>query len=279
VDGEDCLALVRTQVAAGPRVPGTAGHRETEALIIRHLEATAEVVRVHSFQIISPWDSSEVVLRNILGVFRPESPVRILLGAHWDTRPGADREEDPARRHLPVPGANDGASGTAVLLEVARALADQPPSIGVDLVFFDGEDLGLDGQAETFALGSAGFVRDHPSYRPAFALIVDMVGRAGTRIPREALSAASAGALVEWVWRIGREAGVSVMADSLGGPVYDDHVAFLRAGVPALDLVDLADPAWHTTDDLPANCSPLALEETARWVLAVIAEAERTLSP
>jgi Zn-dependent M28 family amino/carboxypeptidase len=164
-----------------------------------------------------------------------------------------------------------------VLLEVATALAARPPAIGVDLVLFDGEDQGRPSEPETYALGSQEFVRAHPEYRPAFVVNLDMVGRKGLRIPKEPHSVVGAAWLVERVWAAGRDIGSTVLVDSLGPPVFDDHVAFLRAGIPAVDLIDLRDPNWHTTADLPEACAPESLGEVGRLVLAVLRDAERTL--
>jgi Zn-dependent M28 family amino/carboxypeptidase len=265
------------QVELGPRVPGSPGHARALEYYRAHLEPLADRVFVHEFDAVSPLDSSAVTLRNVVAVFRPDSPTRILFGAHWDTRPVADEDPEPARRRDPVPGANDGASGVAVLLEVATSLAARPPGIGVDLVLFDGEDLGRPAEPETYALGSQEFVRAHPEYRPAFLVNLDMVGRRGLRIPKEPHSVLGAGWLVERVWAAGREMRSTVLVDSLGPPVFDDHVPFLRAGIPAVDLIDLRDPNWHTTADLPEACAPESLGEVGRLVLAILRDAERTL--
>ena len=234
---------------------------------------------IHAFETVLPLDSTRVTLQTVVAVFNPGSTSRILFGAHWDTRPVADSEEDESLRVLPVPGANDGASGVAVLLEVATALATVPPEVGVDLVLFDGEDAGIHEQPETFALGSARFVEDHPTYRPALVVILDMVGKRGLKIPKEQYSVAGAAPVVERVWQLGRDLGLTVLADTLGPPVYDDHIAFLRAGIPAIDLIDLDDPHWHTTRDLPENCAPESLDEVGRLVLEIVRMAEESLSP
>jgi Zn-dependent M28 family amino/carboxypeptidase len=267
------------QVEMGPRAPGYPGHGQALDYFRSHLESRADRVFLHRFEVTSPLDSSVVELQTVVAVFNPDSPTRILFGAHWDTRPVADQETDEALRQLPVPGANDGASGVAVLLEVATALAARSPKIGVDLALFDGEDLGRPAEAETYALGSARFVEDHPDYRPVFMVNLDMVGRKGTRIPKESHSVLGAAWLVERLWAIGREIGTTVLVDSIGPPVFDDHIAFLRAGIPAVDLIDFQDPNWHTTHDLPEACAPESLGEVGRLVLAIVRDAERTLRP
>jgi len=278
-DAERAWAHLEAQVAAGPRIPGSEGHRRTLEYLLAHLEGKADRVSVHAFETVSPLDSSAVTYRNVVAVFAPDRPVRLLFGAHWDTRPIADQEEDPALRELPVPGANDGASGVAVLLEVAEALAADPPRIGVDLVLFDGEDSGIAEQAETFALGSQRFVRDHPTYRPSLVVILDMVGRRDTRIAREANSLLAAPGAVESIWSLAAEMGIASIVDSVGGAIWDDHAAFLQAGIPAVDLIDPADPDWHTTRDLPENCSPRSLEDLGRLVLGIIRQAETAHRP
>jgi len=278
-DQDRAFGHLTDQVAMGPRVPGTEGHRRALEYFRKHLEERADRVYTHEARLPSPLDGAPMDLKTVVAVFRPDRSVRVLFGAHWDTRAVADQDPDEARRGDPVPGANDGASGVAVLLELATALAEIPPKIGVDLVLFDGEDQGRSQEAETFALGSARFVEDHRDYRPAFMVNLDMVGRRGLRIPREPHSVLGAARLVERIWTVGREIGCTVLVDSLGPPVFDDHVAFLRAGIPAVDLIDLSDPNWHTTADRPDACSPESLGEVGRLVLAVLRDAERTLKP
>jgi glutaminyl-peptide cyclotransferase len=268
-----------SQVHFGPRIPGSEGHRRTHEWMRAHLEMTADRVSEHTFTAISPLDSTTVEFRSLIAVFNEQSPRRVLFGAHWDTRAFADEETDEELRKLPVPGANDGASGVAILLEIASQLKERPPEIGVDLAFFDGEDQGLHGDPRSWSLGSQRFVKDHPQYRPAFAVILDMVGREGTRIPREGNSMIASAPLVERIWEIGRVSGCTVLADSTSAPVFDDHIPFLEAGIPAVDLIDLSDPVWHTTKDLPEHCSPQSLGEVGRLVQEIIRRAEKDLSP
>lgn len=273
-DGAAAFDRIVAQVELGPRAPGTDGHARCLEYLKAELAPLADRVTVHTFEGTCAVDSSAVRLHNVVAVFNPESRRRVLFGAHWDTRPVADRDADLAARGRPGPGANDGASGTAVLLEVARALRAAPPRVGVDLVFFDGEDCGRDGEPDTWALGSQRFVADYPTYRPGYVVILDMVGRRGTRIPREVNGMTAVPGLVEAIWDVAREQRLTVLVDSLGAPWMDDHIPFLRAGIPAVDLIDAADPAWHTHGDRPGNCAPEALEEVGRLVLALIARAE-----
>src|SRR5690606_32148742 len=158
-----------------------------------------------------------------------------------------DRDPDPAKRSRPVPGANDGASGVAVLLEIARILHANPLGIGVDMILFDLEDLGTAEQVEAdaaearipFAIGSAAFVRNNPTYRPTFGILLDMVGDRNLRIPKEGYSRAYAPRIVEKVWAAAERVGAEAFVDEPGGAVEDDHVPFLRAGIPMVDLIHL----------------------------------------
>ena len=275
-DEERAFGHLVAQVELGPRAPGSPGHRAALDYYVDHLEGLADRVTLHSFEEVIPLDSTRVELNNVIAVFGEDEPFRICFAAHWDTRGRADEEADPARAAEPGPGANDGASGVAVLLEVATALAASPPGVGVDLVLFDGEDGGVAGVPGSWALGSQRFVRDHPGYRPAFVVVIDMVGRRGLSIPKEGNSVAAAGSLVEAIWAIGREIGLTVLADSVGAPVYDDHIPFLEARIPAVDLISLDDPDWHTLRDLPENCAPESLGEIGRLLLALVARAEAT---
>ena len=223
-DGNKAFAHLEAQVAFGPRVPGSEAHRRALEYFRKHLEAAADQVSLHSFQATSPLDSSQATFHNVVAVFNPESRRRILVGAHWDSRARADKDPDPAKRSLPVPGANDGASGVAILLEVARVLDERPPKVGVDLVLFDGEDCGTESEPNSFSLGSQRFVADHPDYRPGYVVILDMVGRRGTRIPREANSMAGAPGLVRGVWEVAKQIGSKALVDSTGAAIMDDHI-------------------------------------------------------
>jgi Zn-dependent M28 family amino/carboxypeptidase len=203
---------------------------------------------------------------NLQANFYPERAARVLLCAHYDTRPRADQDTGVAR-DLPVPGANDAGSGVAVLLEIGRAITGWDPGIGVDLVFFDGEDYGREGDPQNYLLGSRAFARAMGSYRPRAVILFDMVGDKDLRIPIEPNSQYAAAWLVKLVFGVADSLGVRSFANVQGPPVYDDHVPFLQAGIPALDLIDFDYPAWHTTRDLPDQCSAASLDDVCRVIL------------
>jgi hypothetical protein len=280
--GERALALVEEQVAFGPRIPGSEGHARTLAWLEAALEAHADAVRLHPFTHRDAHDSTRVWEgTNVVASFNldPEGGRRVMLAAHWDTRPWADQDPDPAKRRQPVPGANDGASGVAVLLEMARLLDEHPPEIGVDLVFFDLEDLGDDTEpgdtaaANPFALGSEAFAAAHPQYRPAYGVLLDMVCDRDLRIPKEAYSRINAPEVVERVWAAAARAGAEAFVDEAGGPVVDDHLAFLRRGIPVVDLIHAPFPdTWHTTADTPEACSAESLDQVGGTLVELVYE-------
>jgi glutaminyl-peptide cyclotransferase len=265
--GERAFNHVVQQVEFGPRMAGTEGHRLAREYFIEVLERHSPRVVEIPFTYVSPAGDT---LRgyNIFASFQPDRQPRVMLAAHYDTRPEADRDPDPARRTEPVPGANDGASGVAVLLELARHLSAQAPPMGVDIVLFDLEDIGEYASAEgdttaiPFAIGSEAFVEAHPQYRPAWGVLVDMVGDPDLRIPQELYSLQNARHVVERVWRAADRVGADAFVRQPGGAVFDDHVPFLRRGIPVVNLIHQPFPAtWHTTADTPENVSRASLKQ------------------
>jgi acetylornithine deacetylase/succinyl-diaminopimelate desuccinylase-like protein len=244
---DSAMAHLVHQVSLGPRVPGTGAHRRCAEWIEARLRARGLAVERDPFMAQTP-DGKVWPLVNLLGRAGPPGDGRILFVAHWDTRPWADQDPDPARRDTPIPGANDGASGVAVLLELARCLAGAPLPRGVDLLFADGEDLGRGGDLSGFCLGSRRFAAREAA-RYWRVVVVDMVGDRDLEIPMEPTSARRAPEVVDWVWTRAARLAPEVFTTRLGPTVYDDHVPFLDAGVPAVDLIDFDYPAWHTLKD------------------------------
>ena len=262
-DGERALALIHEQVDFGPRVPGTEGHARQLDWMLDTLDALAPAIVADTFGHRTEAGDS-LTLVNMLARFRPESSRRILLLTHWDTRPRSDQASDPALAAQPVPGANDGASGTAVLLELARLMAASPPPMGVDLLFADGEDYGPE-NADMF-LGARRFAErlDSAGQRPVYGLLLDMVGDTDPSFPVEAYSAEHASLVVRKVWRAAERLGYSDrFPRAVGRRIYDDHVPLLEAGVPTANLIDFqygpANGYWHTPDDTPDKVSAATL--------------------
>ena len=276
-DGARALRLAEQQVAFGPRIPGTPAHDSTRAWIVSLLRESG--ARVAELPVVFPLpDGSGDTLRgtNVFASFDTTAARRVMLAAHWDTRAFADEDPDPAKRQSPVPGANDGASGVAVLLEMARLFSETAPPVGVDLAFWDLEDAGdpdyaTDPTATPYAIGSAAFVRENPAYRPAYGVLLDMVGDRTLRLPREGYSQQYAPEATARVWAAATRAGASAFVDETGPPVVDDHVPFLQAGVPFVDVIQTPFPdTWHTTADDLDRLSAESLGQVGRTLVELI---------
>ncbi len=278
-DAARAYALVEAQTDFGPRIPGTAAHDSTRRFLIRRLQAHADQVVEQQIRIPVPGDTArQFAGTNIVASWQPELRRRILLAAHWDTRPQADNDPDPARRLDPVLGANDGASGVAVLLEIARLLDAHPfqRAVGVDVILFDLEDLGTNGPVADdlrvpFAMGSEMFVLNNPGYRPVWGVLLDMVGDRNLRIPREGYSQQNAPEVLDRVWAAAERTGATAFVDELGPAIQDDHVPFLRVGIPVVDLIHAPFPdTWHTTSDTPENVSAESLGQVGRVLVDLL---------
>ena len=251
-------ALLARQVDFGPRVPGTAPHAAQLAWMTAFLRERADTVTLQRFT-HQTTDGTTLELTNVLARFWPDAGTRVLLVAHWDTRPRADMESDDPRRELPIPGANDGASGTAVLLELANVLSRHSPPIGVDLLFVDGEDYGPGG--EDMYLGAKHFAANPPpEYRPLYGIVVDMVADKTPAFYMEGNSRDMAPEVVERVWRIAEHIGLGhVFVRSPGGYITDDHVHLNRGGLRTIDIIDFdfgpGNSFWHTHHDTLENTS------------------------
>lgn len=184
-DEQRAFQYLQDQCALGPRNPGSNGHTAALDYFTRELQGFADTVFQQPFTAEDPATGNSYALNNIVARFQSslDTGTHILLGAHWDTRPRADMDRDPARRDDPILGANDGASGAAVLLELARLFFQNPPPVSVTLVFFDGEDMGLNGKPESWALGSQYFARNLPIPKPEAAIVIDMIGDADLSLP------------------------------------------------------------------------------------------------
>lgn len=197
-----------------------------------------------------------------------------MLCAHWDSRPRAENDPDSVKGRLPIIGANDGASGVAVLLEIARCLKEKSPAIGVDIVLFDGEDWGISGREDGWFLGSKYFAANLGAYRPRLAILLDMVGDADLKIPREAISQQYAGHINDFIWKIARENNSTVFVDSVGKGILDDHVPLLSRGIRAINIIDFNYPYWHTQQDTPDKCAPASLAAVGNVLWAALQSKE-----
>jgi Zn-dependent M28 family amino/carboxypeptidase len=245
----------------GPRIPNQAGHRQTGDWLLAELRARADTVVVQEIRHVTH-KGDTLRLRNFFARFRPQATERVLFLAHWDTRPVADRSMNVAQQRQPVPGANDGASGVAVLLGVADALKAKPPANGVDLLFVDGEDYGDFADTNDVLIGSRWFAAHQPpGYQPLYAILFDMVGDKDLQIHQEGNSLAFAPEVVRSVWRVAAARGYErQFVPDVRHTLTDDHVALQKVGIHAIDVVDFDYPYWHTTEDTIDKVSAESLQ-------------------
>jgi len=270
-DSQKAFAFLVRQCEIGPRNPGSEGHRKGRDYLQATLAQYADSVRTQPFPLRFGRPEQTEEAYNIIARFQPEKKERILLCAHWDTRPWADEDPDPKNHDTPVLGANDGASGVAVLLEVARLLHKHKAPVGVDIVLFDGEDAGTSGSMNSWAQGSQYFARTlAPQDRPIFGVLIDMIGDADLVITKEANSLAAARPVVEKVWKIAQDLGCTAFKPELGSSIMDDHIPLLQIGIPCIDLIDLDYPYWHTISDTPDKCSASSLDQVGRVLVHLI---------
>lgn len=270
-DGNRAYEWVKRQVAFGPRTPGTAAHDSCFAFLAEALRKNADVVETDSFNYRSPELNRDLTLRNVLARFRPAETRRILLAAHWDTRPWADRDADSTRRHEPILGANDGGSGVAVLLALAEQLHRHAPAVGVDIAFFDGEDLGTEANPSGFFRGSKRYLEWRPNEpAPLFVIVIDMVGRKNAAFYWEGNSYNRASNIVLLLWGRAKDLGLRQFRNGVKFTIADDHVPFLEADIPAIDVIDFEFPEWHTHQDDLSVIDPATLESVGRVLVDLV---------
>jgi len=254
-DGSRAYEDVKTQVSFGPRIPETAGHDQVRAWIQAELESAGWQVEVQESEAMGH------PVKNIVAKRGDESP-QVVIGAHYDSRMYSDNDPDPANHTTPVPAANDGGSGVAVLLGLARALPKD--TVPVWLVFFDAEDNGrIEGW--DWILGSREFVKNNP-IQPRAAVVVDMIGDADLNIYKEKNSDT---AITDEIWKTAEDLGYGdKFINSSKYSMEDDHTPFLEAGIPAVDLIDFDYPYWHTTQDTPDKVSAESLKAVGDTLLS-----------
>lgn len=267
-DQERAFQDLRQQCDFGPRVPGARAHAQCADWLVTQLKPLADTVTRQQFT--AKVGGKQLRLANLIATFNPQATRHVLLCAHWDSRPRAECDPDPKTRSRPILGANDGASGVAVLLGIARALKTHPPTQRVTLVFFDGEDYGTD--AETMFLGSRHFAQQYAGRPPDWGVLLDMVGDKDLRLPQEGISLERAPEVVARLWRAAARARSKAFVAKPGQAVLDDHVMLLDRGIPCIDIIDFTYPYWHTTADTPDKCSPESLGQVGKAVLEAMGE-------
>jgi len=267
-NAENAYKYLLAQCDFGPRYPGSEAHEHTKDYLLAELKKFSKSVETQTFS--QKVKDKKLNLTNIIAEFGKSDDETIMFAAHWDTRPIADHDPEPDNRNTPILGANDGASGVAVLLEVARVLCIKPPDKRVLLVLFDGEDYGK--SIYDMMLGSRYFSKNMGNWKPDWGILLDMIGDKDLQIPIEANSWHAAQKQVKIIWNKAEELNLTAFQQRLGPAIYDDHIPMVEAGVPFVDLIDFDYPYWHTLEDTQDKCSADSLEVIGKLVLAIIYE-------
>lgn len=283
-NADSAYVFVANQVAFGPRVPNTDAHKKCGDYMVATLQRFGAEVTEQRVQ-LKAYNNTILDARNIIGSFNPEQKTRIFLCAHWDSRPYSDNDTDSANYHTPVQGANDGASGVGVLLELARLMQQVPPTIGVDIILFDAEDYGrpsFDKSADigdSFCLGSQYWSRNphKEGYKPKYGILLDMVGGKNPTFLQEYFSMLYAPDVVKMVWKKAHQLGYQdYFISQLGNPVIDDHYYINKiANIPCIDIIHYSNQTgfvdtWHTIYDTMENIDKTTLGVVGRVVTAVV---------
>ena len=263
-NADSAYNYVKKQLDFGPRVPESPAHAQCADWFVNFFNDKADTVYVQNFR-TRLYNGKSIDGKNIIAAFNPEAKKRILLAAHWDSRPFADHDPDEKNWNTPIDGANDGASGVGVLMEIARVLKDNPLNIGVDIILFDLEDYGAPYYLNLmtnndWALGSQYWAKNPHiyNYRAYFGILLDMVGAPNPKFPKEYYSQQFAPALSNDIWRVARELGYDeYFSNELGHPINDDHIYVNAiARIPMIDIIHLEEnsessfyPYWHTVKD------------------------------
>jgi hypothetical protein len=280
-NADSAFAFVKAQVDFGPRVPNTKAHVACGDYLIAQMKRWSDTVIVQS-GVVTAYDGTKLKFRNIISSFNPDKKERVLLFAHWDTRPWSD--QDTENKDKPSLAANDGGSGVAVLMEMARQFKLKSPGIGVDIAFFDAEDWGKEGggpeSEDSYALGTQYWAKNlHvKGYTAKYGILLDMVGAKDAQFRYEGLSYQKAGEVVDKVWQNAASLGYgNFFLNQDGGWVTDDHVYVNNIGIPAIDIIH-SDPTshsgfakhWHTHDDNLNVIDPLTLKAVGQTLLKTV---------
>lgn len=259
------------QCAFGPRTPGSEEHKKTRDWLVETMKASCENVRLQPFTHEWLFGKKKLEMWNVIGEQNwKNAKTRVLLLAHWDTRPFAD-QESPPEEFKAILGANDGASGVAVLLELMRATKGRlPEGLGVMYLMVDGEDLGP--ELEEMFLGAKHFAKNLPDPKPDYGILLDMIGDKDLRIPMEPNSLYYAQPLMQAFYRHAASIGLrSTFPQTYGPTIEDDHIPLNQAGLKTIDLIDFDYAPWHTLGDTPDKCSAESLGKVGKalesWLL------------
>jgi len=280
--GEKAMSYLVQQCDFGPRFPGSKGQKKTAQFFESVLTKSSDTLYIMNESIKHPYLDKEIPLINFFARYNMESNYRILFMAHWDTREIADKDENMKNRNIPIIGANDGASGVAVLLEIGNMLKSLPlENIGIDILLVDGEDMGREGDVNNFGLGTQIFSKKIPYPLPVYAICLDMVADKEQQFLMEQYSLMSNQKLVKDIWDLANYLGYNQFVYEVGPAIVDDHYFFSKlTGIPAIDIIDFNYPNanenyWHTLKDTPDKCSVESLEAVGTVVSTFIYHQDR----
>ena len=262
--GENAFKHLIKQCSFGPRNPGSEGHKNTLNYYLKTFNGLADTVFTQSFEDEMPRTRAKVEMNNVIAQFNRGSAKQIMISAHWDTRPWADTGSI-MKKEMPILGANDGASGVAVIIELAYIFKQNPPPIGVSLVLFDAEDYGVPGDSWTYCKGSQYFARNLPISFPEYGINIDMIADRQPEFYIERISYQQNASLVLELWELSEDLGLKAFKKQAKDSIFDDHVPLYEiAGIPAINIIDFDYPNdktnyWHTHNDIVQNCSPNGL--------------------
>jgi hypothetical protein len=262
----------------GSRTSGTDGMLRQQQLLEKHFTELKADVKYQTFDTTHPVSGAPVRLANMVVAWHPEATERVLICCHYDTRPYPDRDPLPANRTRPFIGANDGASGVALLMELGHHMAAIEPTYGVDFVFFDAEELVYQVDGGKYFIGSEHFATEYrdnpPEYRYVAGVLVDMIADRKLELYYEKNSLSYAPEVTKSVWDVAARLRVREFIPKRRHEVRDDHLPLNQiAGIPTCDIIDFDFPHWHTRNDIPAACSGESMAKVGRVLLAWLAEA------
>jgi hypothetical protein len=275
-NGKRAMGYLEDVCKIGPRISGTEGMQKQQELLEKHFKDLGGKVEWQRFTAKQKSQRDKVEMGNMIVSWQPEKERRIILCSHYDTRPIADQEPERRKWREPFISANDGGSGVALLMELAHAMKEVKANVGVDFVFFDGEEYIFDPgdferRGDDYFLGSDYFAREYAKRRGkgdkmkyVGAVLLDMIAGKNPRFPLEPVSWEKAGALTEQIWKIAEEQKCPAFKNTFGTEVQDDHLALNRVGIPAVDIIDFSYRHWHRLSDVPENCAADGLEQVAK---------------
>ncbi|GHT24621.1 glutamine cyclotransferase [Bacteroidia bacterium] len=285
-NADSAYAYTAAQVAFGPRVPATAAHQRCGDYFVAAMRRLGATITQQEAT-VTTYDRQTIPLRNIIAAFQPDKPTRVLLCAHWDSRPFADRDANPQNHRRAIDGANDGAGACGVLLEIARQIALQAPNVGIDIIFFDAEDWGQPA-FDTRRSGDSGYClgstywANHPhtpNYKAQYGILLDMVSARGARFFKEQSSVYYANNIVKKVWETAQSLGYGdYFVEQTGIGCDDDHIPINQIRkIPCIDIIENDPNApkgfgdyWHTLDDTMDAVSRETMKAVGQTLLQII---------